>query len=192
MKQFKDDKVRWGVIGVGKVCEIKSVPGLYKTSNSEVVAVMRRNADLAKDFALRHGIKKWYSDVDMLINDPDVNAIYIATPPGSHAEICKKAALAGKPVYVEKPMARNYAEALEMIEVCKEAKVPLFVAYYRRALPFFLKIKELVETGKIGEVRFVNIRMYKRLNQAINSPDNNNWRVIPEIAGGGHFYDLAS
>jgi predicted dehydrogenase len=189
---MEKDTIKWGVLGVGNVCEVKSVPGMYKTANSEVLAVMRRNHELALDYAKRHQIKKWYSNADELINDPEVNAIYIASPPGSHAELCKKAANAGKPVYVEKPMARTHAEALEMIDVCKNAGVPLFVAYYRRALPLFLKIKELIETGRIGDVRFVNIQMYKRLNQLMNDPGNNNWRIIPEIAGGGHFYDLAS
>jgi len=192
MGKIERNIIKWGVLGAGNVCEVKSVPGIYKTPHSEVVAVMRRNHELAMDYAKRHQIKKWYSDADELINDPEVNAIYIATPPGSHAELCKKAANAGKPVYVEKPMARNYAEALEMIDVCKYAGVPLFVAYYRRALPLFLKIKELIETGRIGDVRFVNIQMYKRLKQPMNDPGNNNWRIVSEIAGGGHFYDLAS
>jgi len=192
MRKIEGNTIKWGVIGAGHVCEVKSVPGMYKTADSEVVAVMRRNHELAANYAHRHHIRKYYSNADELINDSEVNAIYIATPPGSHTELCKKAAMAGKPVYVEKPIARNYAEALEMIDVCKNAGVPLFVAYYRRALPFFLKIKELIETNEIGDVRFVNIRMYQRLNQPINSPENNNWRIIPEIAGGGHFYDLAS
>lgn len=184
--------IKWGVLGVGKVCEEKSVPGMYKTTHSEVVAVMRRNHLLAADFAHRHHIAKWYSNADELMNDPEVNAIYIATPPGSHAELCKKAANAGKPVYVEKPMARTHAETLEMITACKNAGVPLFVAYYRRALPFFLKIKELIEVYKIGDVRFVNIRMYKRLDHQADSLEGHHWRIIPEIAGGGYFYDLAS
>ncbi len=192
MKRMETDTIKWGVIGAGDVCEVKSVPGMYKTPGSEVVAVMRRNLELAKDFAKRHQIKKWYNHADELIQDPEVNAIYIATPPGSHAELCQKAASTGKPVYVEKPMARTYAEALEMIDVCKNAGVPLFVAYYRRALPLFLKIKDLIESGIIGDVRFVNVQMFRRLNHPMNSPDKKNWRLIPEIAGGGHFYDLAS
>lgn len=192
MKRMETDTIKWGVIGAGDVCEVKSVPGMYKTPGSEVVAVMRRNLELAKDFAKRHQIKKWYNHADELIQDPEVNAIYIATPPGSHAELCQKASSTGKPVYVEKPMARTYAEALEMIDVCKNAGVPLFVAYYRRALPLFLKIKELIESGIIGDVRFVNVQMFRRLNHPMNSPDKKNWRLIPEIAGGGHFYDLAS
>ncbi|HAQ39322.1 MAG TPA: oxidoreductase [Saprospirales bacterium] len=192
MRKIESNTIKWGVLGVGNVCEVKSVPGMYKATNSEVVAVMRRNPELAMDYAKRHQIKKWYSNAEKLINDPEVNVLYIATPPGSHAELCIKAANAGKPVFVEKPMSRNYDEALEMIDVCKNAGIPLFVAYYRRALPLFLKIKELIEQGRIGEVRFVNIQMYKRLNHPMNVPADDNWRIVHEIAGGGHFYDLAS
>ncbi|MBC8948811.1 oxidoreductase [Xenorhabdus sp. TS4] len=77
-------KVRWGIIGCGNVTEVKSGPAFYKLENSELVAVMRRNADLAKDFAKRHNIRKWYSDAESLINDPEVDAVYIATPPSTH------------------------------------------------------------------------------------------------------------
>jgi len=96
-----------------------------------------------------------------LLADPEINAVYIATPPHVHAELTRKAAEAGKPVYVEKPVARSYRECLEMIETCEQAGVPLFVAYYRRMLPDYRKIIELVDDGVIGEVRSVEIRMNK-------------------------------
>ncbi len=181
--------IKWGIIGVGDVCEVKSGPAFQKIEGSELVAVMRRSSDLAKDFAQRHGVEKWYSDADDLINDPDVDAVYIATPPSSHAEYVKRVAEAGKIVYVEKPMARTYEECLEMIEACKAVNVPLFVAYYRRSLPNFLKIKELLDSKAIGEVRFVNISVQKPLEE--KDQNSNNWRVNPEISGGGYFYDLA-
>jgi predicted dehydrogenase len=192
MQTILKNNVKWGVIGAGRVCEVKSAPAMQIIPNSQITAVMRRDEELAKDYANRHGIEKWYNNVDLLINDPDVNAIYIATPPESHAELCLKAAKAGKPVYVEKPMARTHHEALMMVEACRAANVPLFVAYYRRALPTFLRIKELIEQGTIGDVRFVNIQMVKPLDSSINNPATSNWRVFPEMAGGGHFYDLAS
>ena len=151
------DTVRWGIIGCGNVTEVKSGPGFQKARDSSLVAVMRRNGDLAKDYAQRHSVPKWYDDAQALIDDPDVNAIYIATPPSSHKVYTIMAAQAGKPVYVEKPMALNFAECQEMIGACQEAAVPLFVAYYRRSLARFLKIKELLDAGAIGEVRFVSI-----------------------------------
>ncbi|MCA9836516.1 MAG: Gfo/Idh/MocA family oxidoreductase [Trueperaceae bacterium] len=187
---MKLDKVRWGIIGCGNVTEVKSGPGLQKAEHSELVAVMRRKGDLARDYAQRHGVKRWYNDANALINDPEVNAVYIATPPSSHLEYALKVAQAGKAVYVEKPMALNYGECLEMLEACQAAEVPLFVAYYRRGLAKFKKIKALIDDGAIGEVRSVNISMYGLARPA--EPGNEPWRVKPEISGGGHFVDLAS
>lgn len=189
---MKLNKVRWGIIGCGDVTEVKSGPAFQKIENSELVAVMRRTGELAKDYAKRHHVPKWYDDADQLINDPDVDAVYIATPPGSHKEYTIKAAKAGKPVYVEKPMARNVVECEEMIAACKSAGVPLYVAYYRRAQPRFLKIKELVENKAIGEIRFVSTTQYQQVSEDIIDSQNLPWRVQPHLAGGGLFFDLGS
>lgn len=148
---------------------------------------MRRTGYLAKDFAERHGVPKWYDYATALINDPDVDAIYIATPPNGHEEFTAKAAAAGKPVYVEKPMARSHAECLRMIEVCEQHNVPLFVAYYRRTLPNFLKIKQLIDEKVIGDVRFIDCKVHKSMQH-----EEAGWRTDPEISGGGYFHDLAS
>lgn len=182
--------IRWGIIGCGDVTEVKSGPGFQKATHSELVAVMRRNGALAADYARRHNVPKWYDDAQELIDDPDVDAVYIATPPYAHKEYTLAAARAGKPVYVEKPMALNYAECQEMVAACAAAKVPLFVAFYRRALPRFVKIKELLDNGAIGNVRTVTVTFYRPMR----SYDLNNlpWRVIPAIAGGGLFVDLAA
>ena len=153
---------------------------------------MRRTGDLAKDYAQRHGVPKWYDDAEALVDDPEVDTVYVATPPSSHKEYTIWAAQAGKPVYVEKPMALNFDECQEMIEACRSAGVPLFVAYYRRALPRFLKVKELLEAQAIGDVRFVAITLYVKPRPEELDPQNLPWRVIPEIAGGGRFVDLGS
>jgi predicted dehydrogenase len=184
--------IRWGIIGCGNVTEVKSGPGFQKASHSQLVAVMRRNGALAQDYAARHGVPKWYDDASALINDPDVDAVYIATPPSSHKEYALAVARAGKPVYVEKPMALNYAECVEMIRVCQSAGTPLFVAYYRRALPRFLKVKELIESGAIGEPRCVIVTLYQQPTPDELDPNRLPWRVAPEISGGGKFLDLAS
>ena len=187
-------EVRWGIIGVGDVCEVKSGPAMNKIKHSKLVAVMRRNGAKAKDYAERHGVEKWYGDADKLIDDPEVNAIYIATPPGSHEEYTLKAAKAGKPVYVEKPMARSHKECLNMVAACQRANVPLFTAYYRRCLPNFLKVQSLLKDGAIGDIRYVNILLNKTLEPDIvwASGRDDNWRIVPEISGGGYFFDLAS
>jgi len=194
MLKTNHTEVRWGIIGAGDVCEVKSGPAFNQVNNSRLVAVMRRNAQKAEDFVKRHQVPKWYDDADQLINDPEINAVYVATPPDSHMEYTLQTAKAGKPVYVEKPMARTYQECLTMVDVCKKANVPLFVAYYRRMLPNFLKIKELVYEGVIGDIRLVDIKLYKTLQPDIvgASDKKDNWRIFPEIAGGGYFYDLAS
>lgn len=186
------ETVKWGMIGCGDVTQKKSAPAFNKVPHSRLVAVMNRTPEKAKLYAEKNGIPKWYLTADELINDSEVNAIYIATPPDSHLEYTQKAALAGKPVYVEKPMARNYSECLQMIDACQKANVPLFVAYYRRYLPKFLKIKELLDNKAIGDVCFVSIRLTSPPKKGDEDRENLPWRVIPEIAGGGHFYDLAS
>lgn len=188
----KPKEIRWGIIGCGDVCEVKSAPAMQKIPGSSLVAVMRRNTTKAADYAQRHAVPKWYDDAQKLIDDPEVNAIYIATPPSSHAEYTRMAAAAGKPVYVEKPMARNFAECQRMIADCQQHSVPLHVAYYRRSLPQFLKVKSLIEAGAIGAVRMVQLELFQALEPDIVRGLDNNWRVNPEIAGGGFFYDLAS
>jgi predicted dehydrogenase len=185
------DKVRWGIIGCGDVTEVKSGPAFQKVENSELVAVMRRTAEKAEDYAKRHKVPKWYDDADKLINDPDINAIYVATPPDTHAEYSIRAMEAGKPVYVEKPMAMNFEECQEMMEVSKKTGMPLFVAYYRRAQPYFAKIKQLVEMPAIGDVKMINLILHwaAKPEELEGKPG---WRVDPSISGGGHFHDLAS
>lgn len=184
-------EVRWGIIGCGAVTEVKSGPPLQLVEHSSLVAVMRRTPGLAEDYARRHHVPKWYQDADELINDPEVNAVYVATPPETHLFYAVKAMKAGKPVYVEKPMGRNYAECLEMIKVSKETGMPIFVAYYRRGLPGFAKVKELVNSGAIGTVRLVNVRFYRPMNGDLNG-DVLPWRLQPEKAGGGLLFDLAA
>jgi predicted dehydrogenase len=192
IKKIKENTVKWGILGVGDVCEVKSAPAMQLIENSELVAVMRRNGAKAKDYAQRHGVPKWYDDADTLINDPEVNAIYIATPPDAHAVLTEKVAQAGKPIYVEKPMARSVAECERMMGVCQQANVPLYVAYYRRTLPNFIRLKELIESNVIGDIRLVKIELYKTAEPDIVAHTTTNWRVEPAIAGGGYFYDLAA
>ena len=184
------DRVRWGIVGVGDVTEHKSGPGFQLADRSELVAVMRRSGDKAADYAKRHGVARWYDDADALINDPDVDAVYIATPPDSHHDYALRVAAAGKPVYVEKPMARTAAECDAMIAACAVADVPLFVAYYRRAMPRFGVVKKLLDGGAIGALRTVSIRLTKA--PADVTTTGLPWRLRPEISGGGLFVDLGS
>jgi predicted dehydrogenase len=184
--------IRWGIIGCGDVTEVKSGPGFQKAANSTLVAVMRRRGDLARDYARRHGVPRWYDDAKALVDDPEVDAVYVATPPSSHVAYTLMAAAAGKPVYVEKPMALDVDECQAMIRACRAARVPLFVAYYRRALPRFVEIKRRLEARAIGDVRFVTMTLHAPLRPEDLDRAAPPWRVTPAISGGGYFVDVGS
>ena len=184
------EKIKWGFIGCGEVTKYKSGPAFQKIEQSEVVAVMGRDLQKAKDYAIERGIPKWYDDASELVNDSEVNAVYIATPPSSHATYAIMAMKAGKPVYIEKPMAVTYEECCRINRISRETGVPCFVAYYRRYLPYFQKVKQLIEDGILGNIANIQIRFAvppRDLDYTGTQP----WRLQPDIAGGGYFYDLA-
>lgn len=189
MKPLK--KVRWGFIGCGEVTEKKSGPAFNMIPGSEVVAVMSRDEEKVKSYAKRHNIPRWYTDAQELIGDEDVNAIYIATPPSSHATFAIMTMKAGKPAYIEKPMAASYEDCARINRISKETGIPCFVAYYRRYLPYFQKVRQLVNDGEIGNVINVQIRFAQPPRNLDYNTKNLPWRVQPDIAGGGYFYDLA-
>lgn len=184
--------IKWGFIGCGEVTEKKSGPAFSEVEGSSVVAVMSRSEQKARYYAERHGIPRWYTDAQQLIDDPQVNAVYVATPPSSHATFAIMAMKAGKPVYVEKPLAASYDDCARVNRISEQTGVPCFVAYYRRYLPYFQKVKEIVSQGTIGTVINVQVRFAvppRELDYA--HPENLPWRLQPDIAGGGYFYDLA-
>ena len=184
--------IQWGIIGCGDVTELKSGPAFNKVKDSSLVAVMRRDAAKAKDYATRHNVPKWYSDAGRLINDPEINAIYVATPPDSHEQYTIAALKAGKPVYVEKPMAVDAASSKRMAEVARRENIKLSVAHYRREQPMFKTIKRLITDSTIGEIRFVDLKLLKpSLTTSDLEIPKTIWRVNPAIAGGGLFHDLA-
>lgn len=188
---MNDSTIRWGMIGCGDVTEVKSGPAFNKVPNSKLVAVMRRNAAKAEDYARRHGVEKWYSNAADLINDPDVNAVYVATPPLQHEEYAVQALKAGKPVYVEKPMAIDAAAAGRMVQAANKTGVKLCVAHYRRQQPLFLKVKSLLEEGAIGTPRLVNLQCLQPHQSSMITKTEDAWRYNPAVSGGGLFYDLA-
>lgn len=182
---------KWGIIGCGDVTELKSGPAFQKVAGFKLVAVMRRDIAKAKDYASRHQVAKFYNDADALINDPEIDAVYIATPPDSHTTYALKVAAAGKICCIEKPMAPTYADCLKINNAFDTKNIPLFVAYYRRSLPRFNQIKSWIELGKIGTVRHINWHLSKPAN-AIDLSEKYNWRTDINIAYGGYFDDLAS
>lgn len=183
--------INWGFIGCGEVTEKKSGPAFSLIEGSKVVAVMSRSEEKARSYAQRHGIKHWYTDPQALLDDPDVNAVYIATPPSTHATFAIMAMKAGKPVYVEKPMATNYEDCCRINRISHTTGLPCFVAYYRRYLEYFMRVKRLVLSGEIGNVVNVQIRFAVPPRDLDYNSRNLPWRVQADIAGGGYFYDLA-
>ncbi len=183
--------VNWGFIGCGEATEKKSGPAFACVEGSQVVAVMSRNLDKARDYAKRNNIARYYDDPQALVDDPEVNAIYIATPPSTHATFAIMAIKAGKPVYIEKPMAANYEDCCRINRLVELTGVPCFVAYYRRYLPYFQKVKQLIDEGRIGRINNVQIRFAVQPRDLDYNSKDLPWRVQADIAGGGYFYDLA-
>nr|WP_299342746.1 Gfo/Idh/MocA family oxidoreductase [Allomuricauda sp.] len=182
---------RWGVIGCGSVAEKKSVPAYQQTEGFEVSMVMGRNPEKAKNYSKRHGVPQWTTDAKKVIENPEIDAIYIATPPDSHKYYALWVAQAGKPCCIEKPMASSYQDSLEIYKAFSQRELPLFVAYYRRSLPRFLKIKEWLDAKQIGEVRHIRWLKTKPPNE-LDLSGTYNWRTDAKGAPAGYFDDWAS
>ncbi|GHE42533.1 Gfo/Idh/MocA family protein [Sphingobacterium griseoflavum] len=185
------ENINWGMIGVGDVTEVKSGPAFYKCPNSALIAVASRTYDKALDYARRHNVKTVYRDAEDLLLDPAVSIVYIATPPSTHSELAIRAMRAGKDVYVEKPMALTLSEAEEMVKVSIQTGRRLFVAFYRRSLPYFEKVKELLDQQKIGDLLTVSVRLIRAPLSTDLHPATHTWRIDKKVGGEGYFVDLA-
>ena len=186
------DTIKWGMIGCGNVTEVKSGPAFNKVPHSMLWAVMSRSPEKAADYARRHLVPKCYANAEELLADPEINAVYIATPPDAHELYAIAAMEAGKSVYVEKPMSVNAASAKRMLDAAQRCGVKLTVAHYRREQPAFRKIKSLIDEKAIGDVKFIMLRYFQpALSEAEMTEPKNQWRVDPAIAGGGLFHDIA-
>ncbi len=184
-------KISWGIIGCGDVAEVKSGPAFKKCEHSELLSVMRRNAEKAKDFAKRHQVPHWTTNAEEILESPKINALYIATPPSSHLEYTLKTIATGKHIYLEKPITLTVDEALQIKTALKNSTSKLVVAHYRRKLPAFLKVKELLQENAIGNIQLAEIRIIQPNKNKLVAQTDENWRLTPEISGGGYFYDLA-
>jgi predicted dehydrogenase len=184
--------IRWGMIGCGEVTEVKSGPGFYRSDRSTLLGVTNRTLDKAHSYARRHGVPRVYPDVSGMLADPEIDAVYIAVPPAAHRALTLRAAAAGKHVYVEKPMAMNHAECQEMMAACAHSGVRLYVAFYRRAMPRFVKVKEWIDENALGAVCSVSVMHRQKPAPEELSPDTLPWRVRGEISGGGKFVDMGA
>lgn len=184
------ETIHWGMIGAGDVTRKKSAPSFNKIAHSELVAVGSRTPANARRFASENGISKCYDDPLQVISDPDVDAVYIATPPGSHKEYALKSIKAGKPVYIEKPMARTYQECIAINEAAARKNVPVYVAYYRRSLAYFLKVKEILAQEKMGRILALHTDQHFMARPEDFNREAPPWRIVPGISGGGYFHDM--
>ena len=184
------EKVKWGIIGCGDVAEVKSGPAFQNLENSMLLAVMRRNGKKAEDFARRHKVPIWSDDADELLQNEEINALYIATPPSTHLEYTLKALKAHKNVYLEKPMTRTSEEAFAICKAVEASSNKVSVAHYRRRLPAFLKVKELIDTEAIGKILYADIQILQPQNTSMITQTEDDWRLKPEISGGGYFHDI--
>lgn len=183
--------IQWGIIGCGDVAEVKSGPAFQNTSQSHLIAVMRRNGEKAKDFAARHGVNHWYDDAEELIRNPEVNAVYIATPPSSHLEYALRVIEAGKDIYLEKPLGLSAREGYQIAKALEKSPSRLTVAHYRRKLGAFLKVQDILDAGTIGRIRMIDVRILQPTSTNLIAHTAENWRLNPAISGGGYFWDLA-
>ncbi|QSX09210.1 Gfo/Idh/MocA family oxidoreductase [Alkalibacter rhizosphaerae] len=184
-------EVNWGLIGCGQVTEVKSGPGLYKSENSNLVAVYDNTYERAQDYGKRHHVKKVYEKVEDLLQDSEIDIIYIATPPKFHKEYAIACLNHGKIPYVEKPVAMNHDECLEIEALSKEKGIPVYVAFYRRGMEKFLRIKELLDQKILGDIRYLYVTQIMKPEETDLDPERLPWRLIPEISGGGKFLDMA-
>ena len=182
--------IRWGMIGTGDVTERKSAPSFNKIENSRLVAVGNRTFEKAEDYAARHGVPTVHRDPYDVIRNPEVDVVYIATPPGSHMAYALETIREGKPLYIEKPMARTWDECNIINEAAEEKGVPVYVAYYRRSLDYFKKVRSIIQEGDLGRILHINMRQYFAARHEDYESEDLPWRVIPEDAGGGYFHDM--
>lgn len=180
-------KVNWGFIGCGKVVQKKSGAAFNNVPNSRVYAIRRRNYEDALKSAKMFHADKAFQSIDELLKS-DIDAVYIATPPGLHYEQAMACCRACKPVYLEKPFARNYTEAYKITQAFKEAGIPLYVGHYRREQLRFKFIKKQIDLGRIGKIFSVDFQ----LNRIFSDYEKTNtWLYNPILSGGGKFYDIA-
>ncbi len=177
--------LNWGILGAGDIADRHVAPAMQAARGQRLVAVMRRDRRQAEEFAQRHGAARAYTNTEALVNDPEVTAIYVATPPHLHAANTILAAENGKHVLCEKPMAKDVNQARAMIQACRANNVRLTICYYQRFNVRHHRIKQLVDSGAIGQVMAARMQFLD-----YRPPRPGDWRQNPEISGGGPLMDL--
>ena len=181
-------RLTWGLIGTGDIVNKRVGPALRDLDSCHLHAVARSRSDLAESSARELGASKGYSTWQQLIHDPDIEAVYIATPVYLHAEMTMAAAAAGKHVLCEKPMAMNPSECDKMIEECKKYNVKLGIAYYRHFYPVLNRVKTVIASGAIGEIVYMQMNAFDYFDPEPAHPRY--WLLQREKSGGGPMFDF--
>lgn len=178
-------KIKWGVIGAGGIADRRTIPGLLMAQNAELTAVMEINMELAEKLRAKHNAKKAYDDIDRLLADPEIDAVYIASPVIYHKEQAIKAAKAKKHILIEKPVALTADEGEEVAKVCKDEGVLIAVGFMMRYHAYHQKMKEIIDNGELGDV------VSCRAQLTCWYPDMpGNWRQRKSSSGGGALMDM--
>ena len=172
------DKVRWGVLGVAKIAMVKVIPAMQRGERSQVVAIASRDQDKARRAAADLAIPKTHGSYEALLADPEIEAIYIPLPNHLHVPWSIRAAEAGKHVLCEKPIALSVAECRKLIEARDRTGVKIGEAFMVRTHPQWLRAREMVRSGQIGDLRAV-VAAFSYFNR-----DASNIRNVPDYGGG--------
>lgn len=176
------DKIKWGIIGTANVAAWGMIPGMKRAGNCELYAIAGRSLEKAESYKERFGFEKAYGSYDELLNDSEVQAVYIPLPNDIHIKWVKEALRKGKHVLCEKPLALNASEAEDMYNTAKECGVHLMEAYAYLHSPYVESLKKDVQSGIIGDVDYIE-------SAFITQGYKEDFRLHKEL-GGGAMYDL--
>ncbi|UNK20321.1 Gfo/Idh/MocA family oxidoreductase [Paenibacillus sp. N3/727] len=177
-------KLKWGILGCASIAKRAVIPGLQQSKFNEVSAIASRDIDKSKSTAEEFNISKAYGSYEALLEDPDIDAVYIPLPNHLHKEWSIRAAEAGKHILCEKPLALTASEAAEMAEAAAKAGVILSEAFMYRYHPRYDMIKDLLNSGSIGQIRAIHSSFTFN-----NAADAQNVRYRKDW-GGGSIYDV--
>ena len=180
--------VGYAVLGLGSIAEVAVLPAFRKSKKSRVVALVSHDLGRARKMGKKFGVKDCftYDDYDRCLNHPGVDAVFIASVNGAHAEQTVRAAAAGKHVLCEKPMANSVEDCRRMVEACRTNQVRLMIAYRKYFEPGSVALKKLVTSGKLGSLRHI----FSTYTEIVDPVKARHWQLNPQLAGGGSLMDI--
>ena len=182
-------RVGFAVVGLGHIAERAVLPAFRHSRRAKLIALVSGSESKARRLAAQFGARDYYTyqDYALCLSHPRVEAVFIATNNGSHAEYTTRAAAAGKHVLCEKPMANTVEECQRMIESCRASRVRLMIAYRKYFEPASLALKKLVSSGKLGKLRVIHSAFTIMLSRGSKIPS---WHLDRKLAGGGSLVDV--